>query len=58
MCDVILCRVAEEVNLAENVDVRDFQVDHHTESSCRRGQELGPVHHEVGINLEKQTRLD
>ena len=49
----LLCRIAEEVDLAEDVDVRDLQVDHDTERGSRGRQELGAVHHEVRVDLQK-----
>ena len=33
--------------------MRDLQVDHDTERGCRGRQELGAVHHEVRVDLEK-----
>ena len=49
--------VTEEVDFAEDVDVRDLEVDHHTQGGRRRRQELGAVHHEVGVNLKKSNAL-
>ena len=50
--EVPLGRRAEQVHLAEDVDVGDLQVDHGAEGDGAARDELGPVHHEVGVDQE------